>query len=236
LREMNLNKSKNMNENIFKSVTLCFSGVAAVILLQVAVLHAQDLKSPTGFYGSDFVTEREKERQKKEESLHKEKNIEDNTRGPMLERGDDAGFRQLGEEKDIPEHDTTDSDRNVMHSARGVPVSFVSLVVNGLETDHAYEMIHQLSELCLKYKITPGMIYVVGMLDIHTDAPYDYARVVARGGGFKLDAEVLDKYKISHSPSWIVVTEKGDVVLEGVSSIDKFFNGRGMFIESYLES
>ncbi|GEM_PF-3668730 len=74
----------------------------------------------------------------------------------------------------------------------------------------------------------------------------DFSKIVDQDQKLKRELSVFNnlslvktppkELNITHSPSWVVTVEKGDILIEGIRSLSRFINSKGELLESELAS
>lgn len=112
-----------------------------------------------------------------------------------------------------------------------IPVKAIGGVVNAVDANKFKEEMNSLVDLATTYDFSIGHIYAIG--DYTKAADMDLVmKVVARGGVIEPRLTPPEAIGVTTSPVWILETDKGDVVLEGVSSIEPFLTSKGEFLDS----
>ncbi|MBX7145098.1 MAG: hypothetical protein K1X79_11655 [Oligoflexia bacterium] len=118
---------------------------------------------------------------------------------------------------------------------RAIPVNGIGLVVNSLVKEHYEETLSKLISLADMHKLKISTVYTMGDFEITTSSPALPA-IVARGGVVRVVNEIPNGYDISLSPTYIVKTAEGEILLEAVPNLDRYFNNQGEFLEPEIRS
>lgn len=113
---------------------------------------------------------------------------------------------------------------------RAVPVNAIGLVVNSMQKDHYEETLAKLLALADNHKLKISTIYTLGDFEVATSSPALPA-IVARGGVVRVVNEIPNGYDISLSPTFVVKTGEGEILLEAVPNLERYFNNQGDFLE-----
>lgn len=132
-----------------------------------------------------------------------------------------------GEQSSISDED---NQRDLTGLVRAVPVQSVGAILNSLDSAHYLKSLEQLTELAISRDMSIGKIYALGDLKVASENPY-VGKIIARGGIIHIVSNVPKGYAVSLSPTWIVKTAEGEVLLEAVGALDKYFNQRGEFLD-----
>lgn len=116
-------------------------------------------------------------------------------------------------------------------SGKPLPINSLSLIVDTGDNEQVFTALHDMAELVVRYSIHPGAIFLYGNPQIPSDAPYDWVTLVTLGARISSQPDILEKYPVKSSPSWIVDTPEGEIVLEGFSTPEQFLNSDGKFIQ-----
>jgi len=129
---------------------------------------------------------------------------------------------------------TEPEQRNVMDSSEGIPIQSLNAVFNVQERKHFLEHLRELKDTIVAHNIQPGTIYMIGYPEFD-EPPDDFFPIIIRGGRATGDYRIIEQYRTNLSPTWIIRTNEGDVVLEGAPSLQKFINSKGQLIKAHLE-
>ncbi|MBN8549124.1 MAG: hypothetical protein J0M12_07415 [Deltaproteobacteria bacterium] len=113
---------------------------------------------------------------------------------------------------------------------RALPVRSIGGVLNSADAEHYEKSLQQLSEFAEKKNLDVGTIYTLGDMKTATNSPF-IPKLVARGGVVRIVSNIPKGYDVSLSPTWVVKTSEGEVLLEAVGSLDKYFNPQGEFLD-----
>ena len=110
----------------------------------------------------------------------------------------------------------------------------IGAVLNGLAAGHIDRCLKELTAITKERELTLGTLYVVGIGDGYTKST-DIGEFVKAGGGI-MDAWILPDYlPVKRSPTWLLETEQGLVLLEGVS-LARYITPQGKFIDKGLSA
>lgn len=110
-------------------------------------------------------------------------------------------------------------------------VTRVGAILNTLSVDHFREKLNELVEVLDKYDLDGGIIYTLG--NIHNLSKVEeVSLVVVRGAIVEAVEELPEKYEqVTLSPTWILETAEGDILLEAVGPLGNHLNSKGEFID-----
>lgn len=111
---------------------------------------------------------------------------------------------------------------------RGVPLEAIGAIVNAVDKRH---MNLALAELARHTKnVTLGPVYLVGSLGSFSEDELIEMMQSLGAAPTKFVAQPPDEYRVSRSPTWILFTPQGKVLLEGVR-LSTRVNAMGEFVE-----
>lgn len=110
-------------------------------------------------------------------------------------------------------------------------VRSIGAILNALDKAHFQEKIRELGDVVARFDFDVGFIWAIGSFENLTTTE-DVAPLVARNGVIELADRPPERYAhVERSPTWIVRTPDGDIILEGTGPLAHHFNVRGEFIE-----
>lgn len=114
----------------------------------------------------------------------------------------------------------------------GIKVSELSLVVNSIERTHFKQTFSEYISTLRKLKIKAGTLYAVGAYpDEFMLAPSpESLEFIQKKGRFIPVTKAPKEYKVTLSPTWLVKTSQGVVVLEGIEDPKVLLNAKGEYI------
>ena len=113
---------------------------------------------------------------------------------------------------------------------RGTKVVWLGMVVNAMDEKHYVSQLQKLIKLVDHFDLDAGRIYRLGASENSEKITTLEKYVLGRGGSVKFVGYVPHEYNVTSSPAWILRTESGDVVLEGIMAPERYINGKGEFI------
>lgn len=111
-------------------------------------------------------------------------------------------------------------------------ISKISLVVNSLDRKHFDSTIRELIAVSQKTKIPVGEVIHIGDYSVASEAVIK--EISSRGGNIFGATEPPPEYGIQSSPTWILVTPNGKILLEGVRAVGLYIGPEGEFTERPL--
>ena len=199
---------------------ILISLLSSVLLLGTHVLAEDSLPAPQGFYDHKFVTE---PAQATAPLNLEEKQVPAQETTEVSTQGKSVSLPSVTQSREINEQDS-------------IPVNKIHLLVEATNPQNLFDMIQQYRDTLIQYRLRPGDVYLfgaVGKLPLKSD---EILQIVARGGKLRVNYEVAKRYNITKSPSWILETEEGDIVLESYQAIDRFLTSKGAFRKDRLPS
>ena len=115
-----------------------------------------------------------------------------------------------------------------------LPVQSISAVINGIDHDHFEKCLTELVQVLTKYDLRFGHLYsfsdprIIG--ELMQQKPSKLFNLIARGGEINLISAPM-RYNTTTSPTWILETEKGEIVLEATGPLANNFNSKGEYID-----
>lgn len=113
---------------------------------------------------------------------------------------------------------------------RALSVRSIGGIINSLDAEHYAKSLQTLTEFATEKNLNIGTIYTLGDMKVATDSPF-IAKVVARGGVVRIVSNIPQGYDVTLSPTWIVKTDEGEILLEAVGPLAKYFNPAGQFLD-----
>lgn len=114
------------------------------------------------------------------------------------------------------------------NEARGVPIVAVGAVISAHDTKHLLDALKELARTVKPAQI--GIVYVVGSLQ--SLAPDEFVEAFESLGAapIKFVSSIPEGLNIKRSPTWIVHTVQGRVLLEGIKLASRI-NSQAEFVE-----
>ncbi len=131
----------------------------------------------------------------------------------------------------IPGPGATPTMRSAMNPP--LPIAFVSAVINGANRDHLQSALGELRQVSAERKLKVGPVFIVGSLQAMGNQDLQNLIVQLPGVPWSVVPEVPRQFaemKIAASPTWILQTKEGRVVLEAPDSLAKLLTAKGEYI------
>ena len=212
----------------------CFWILLLVVALQGRDLFAQGKEQKRDFYNKDYAKTTFEDKGPAKRTPSKKLS----TIAPSSNLNTFDSKSELSETSEAEEAETEVTSEQLsaeevqaeIDFAEGKPVTLVGLLINGEDAEHAMHNLKELSDMATKYDWSIGPIMTVGRFEL-PEARDFLARLMARGGFISHFETMPERYKtVKFSPSWIIVTEEGEILLEAPGSLKKFFNKKGQLV------
>ena len=119
---------------------------------------------------------------------------------------------------------------NVMDDSEGIPILSIGVIVDVNDKAHYDEVTSNLIKTLDRSKIFAGTVYTLasfGPMSTH-----NYIKLHARGASLLTTDELPQRFQtVKLSPTYILQTKEGEILLEAVSDLDRFINAKGEFLE-----
>jgi hypothetical protein len=111
------------------------------------------------------------------------------------------------------------------------PVLSVGVILNAFDMDHSDEYLAQLADFLTTRRMAAGNLYLRHMRKGFKNEA-TLVKLMLLGGSNLMTSDLPEKYTaVERSPTWIVRTEKGEYLLEGVEKLERFITKNGGFVE-----
>lgn len=119
-------------------------------------------------------------------------------------------------------------------TAKGKQVITIGAIIDGTNKRHYEQCIQSLFKLSDKFEFDLDKIYITSLLN-NIDKE-SILSLLVRGATVSPVPAPPEEYNVTASPTWIVQTEDGQVVLEGIVDLGRYFNSRGEFVSKAQKS
>lgn len=133
----------------------------------------------------------------------------------------------------------TDTVKNKLQNStqNGIPTTSskkvlgIGALINAEDKKHYFTVIGFLSKLIdTTYKLKIGSIYSIG--NFKSLDPLDRIKFAKNGGRIIFRDSIPEKYKtITKSPTWILITEDSEILLEGILDPAQYISEDGYFVK-----
>jgi hypothetical protein len=107
----------------------------------------------------------------------------------------------------------------------------IGAVINALDKEHLGIYTKKLSDLLVERNIPAGQFYMRHLVGTLPDLQ-SFMRLIVYGATPRYISTLPEKYAmLTASPTWIIQTEKGEYLLEGVEALERFITADGGFVE-----
>ncbi|MCB0318894.1 MAG: hypothetical protein KDD56_09065 [Bdellovibrionales bacterium] len=124
-----------------------------------------------------------------------------------------------------------DSNNSITESfSPGTKIQSIGVVLDSENKKHFEETLWHLKELAVKHEFPVGEITAWGGFPEGMDEKLITTLFILQAE-LNVAFEPADTYSITQSPTWVLKTQDGVILLEGINKIDRFFNKKGDFID-----
>lgn len=139
----------------------------------------------------------------------------------------DIGFVESNTSLEAPKEVEEDLS---YESKEGNKIIWLGAIINSTDSKHTVEKLKELNEEANKYDLMVGPVFLVGNTDI-ASVHEMLGPLQKRQGLIDFRSEIPKKYKeVKSSPTWIMQTEKGQILLEGTGALKRNFNKSGQLV------
>lgn len=202
--------------------------IVFILVCPALPVYSQDV-SPKNFYKRDFAGSTFDSVQNPSKRRDKTKPSVKETIDQLAEEKEDSKFQELTG----PEVQSAAAEEDLSYEeAEGIKALSISLIVNSDDREHYFKALKELLEVSKLRKIDTGAVMALGnhQQKLFQDIKYRelHIEVLKQKGRFSYPKEMPDQYKtVKLSPTWVVQTEKGRIILEAPGRLRKFFNKKG---------
>lgn len=113
-----------------------------------------------------------------------------------------------------------------------IPVHSIGAILSSMDKEHFLECMKELTDVAIDTDRMIAKIYTLGdMRNLEAAKGYIY-KIVARSGELLVRDKVPKRYsKVTMSPTWILKTAKGEILLEATGPLAANFNSKGEFVD-----
>ncbi|MCB0355106.1 MAG: hypothetical protein KDD64_16355 [Bdellovibrionales bacterium] len=129
--------------------------------------------------------------------------------------------------------------------SRGDKIYSIGLLVNGVDKDHLMKHAQTAVDVAAKHDLIISQIAAVGLIqpgkkNVVNAAPLFNSplafSVIALDGHFFPLLKMPDDFPVTRSPTWVINTAKGSILIEGLENIDKMINQYGEYVDKDFAS
>ncbi len=110
--------------------------------------------------------------------------------------------------------------------AKRLKIQSIGVLLGAMSQEALTAQLEELQDYIVKYKIKPGPVMAIGPLPFMSVG--DSMILTGHGVPLREERALPARYsQVSRLPAWLVETEKGEVVMEGLLSLRKYVNPEG---------
>ena len=129
----------------------------------------------------------------------------------------------------------TPDENELKDRMEAMPVKSIGALLNAKPSEKLFNDMRQLIDISLKYNYPVGEVTIIGSVP-RSKTDMEIMGVSVRGGKLQALTKLPHKYRqVTRSPTWILETGSGEILLEGFANPQKFLNSRGEFVPNILE-
>jgi len=116
----------------------------------------------------------------------------------------------------------------------GPAIVAMGAILNCSDIEKFRSEIEQLTTIADSYKIKLSVVYALGTRSRALYTPefkLTMSQFIRGGGQIRFVSKLPDRYKVKHTPTWLIQTEQGENVLEGFSKLRRLVNHRGELVQ-----
>ena len=228
---------------IFKTAVFCAAGLAAAVMLQHLPAAAQAGDSPTGFFEKGYANSpadlNEPELARKagpqaEPEPAPEETAQKPLKSPFLPK-----IRGMINDRLIPQSSSSSASsastesRSEIVEPDGVKVNYLDFIINGNDVPHIIKNYKELVSLRDRFHLPIRSVFFVGdSTPLVKQAPVEVYSQGIKGGMFRYVPDVPEAFSAAKtSPTYVLETKDGSILMEGFASVARYLNSRGEFIE-----
>jgi len=192
-------------------------------------LVAQELAIPSEIYPKGYVVEQKPKNTNSRDTIVEAEEFFD--KGSVVES-----------EKEKQDNITSVTSVNSEETSvvkRGEPITALGGILDAQQREHFRTELAKLIGVASDNNIVLGKVYAIGpissIIDKKTKIPFadrkEMFKFAVMEGLLYPSEEIPERYNIKLSPTWIIRTEKGEILLEGIGNLASFINERGEFID-----
>jgi hypothetical protein len=109
-------------------------------------------------------------------------------------------------------------------------VTWIGLVTTANQGDLTRNAVRNLQKIVRRYDFRVGEILSLGFDNFQPIDPAVLSELAIRGAVFNFGVEAPEHLPIKKTPAWIIGTDTGEVLLEGILDPSLFFNSDGKYV------
>lgn len=123
-----------------------------------------------------------------------------------------------------------DTFTETLRDSPGEKVSWIGLVIATNQKQKTELALKSLRKITRRHDLRVGQLYFIGFKNLLFEDRNLLIEFGLRGASINVDGEVPSNLPIKNSPTWIISTQKGETLLEGILDPTLFFNKEGHYI------
>ncbi|MDC0357847.1 hypothetical protein OAO01_03455 [Oligoflexia bacterium] len=201
--------------------------------------NAQDQKKPGNFFPKDYINKPGKQAAP---SRKQPKDFSKPKRPAQLKKGKDAKGKNILDLFALDGEVVVDKKETGALPAKsafssGIPLKSIGVILNSSDNMHFLSNLKNLIQTAIKYDLSISRVYAIGKLP-RLDADeeqFSYTKdmfTLWLLDGLLLPSDKIPKeYNVTRSPTWILNTSEGEILLEGMLTLEKHLNSKGEFVD-----
>lgn len=182
-----------------------------IIFFIFSNINAQEIEKKDNFYKQNFAKEVLKNQQQNEET----KTVINENKKNILSNNFDRTTNVIDKKTDMFE---------------SKKIKWLGLIIKMDQEKHFLENLDNLIGISDRYEIDIAKVYAIG--DFSSKYNNYSSKIYARGeGGISYQNHVPKKFEVKLSPTWLIATEEGLIILEGLK-LERYINAQGQFVEN----
>lgn len=139
--------------------------------------------------------------------------------------------KSVTEDKNVSELTQTSPDLEASsEETKGIPTDKIGAILDARDSGRLKTSLSEMIRLSNLYDIEVGPIYLLGAPSPDEDLMNIFGSMALRGAKVTLRSTPPEEYPVKTSPSWIVSTSQGEVLLEGITDLSSYINSKGELV------
>jgi hypothetical protein len=117
--------------------------------------------------------------------------------------------------------------------AEGTPVLWLTGIINAVDKAHLDKAYSELAVTLNEKKVPLGAIFLIGSVyDFSAEERESFVRKYGIDlGTFRETVPEVYATRVTRSPTWVLQTDEGQILLEAISPLHEYFNENGEFVD-----
>jgi len=139
----------------------------------------------------------------------------------------------IGEGNEADATPTPDTEQKIPP----IPVHSIAAIFSSASKEHLIACFKELTDVAIETDRLIDQVYTIGdMRNLDAARPY-LLKMIGRNGQVQVSDELPKKYReVKMSPTYILKTEKGEIILEAAGPLIDNFNNKGEFVDKHSPS